>query len=51
MALAPGLKIIAPLREWDMLSREDEIEYARERDINIDVTKKVHTVWTKTYGE
>jgi len=40
MALAPGLKIIAPLREWDMLSREDEIEYARERDINIDVTKK-----------
>jgi len=40
MALAPGLKIIAPLREWDMLSREDEIEYARERDIDIDVTKK-----------
>ena len=40
MALAPALKIIAPLREWDMLSREDEIEYARERDIDIDVTKK-----------
>ena len=40
MALAPGLKIIAPLREWDMLSREDEIEYAKERDIDIDVTKK-----------
>ena len=40
MALAPGLKIIAPLREWNMFSREDEIEYAKERGINIDVTKK-----------
>ncbi len=40
MALAPDLKIIAPLREWNMFSREDEIEYAKENDINIDVTKK-----------
>ena len=40
MALAPDLKIIAPLREWDMHSRDEEIEYAKERDIDIDVTKK-----------
>ena len=29
MALAPKLKIIAPVREWDMLTRDEEIEYAR----------------------
>ena len=40
MALAPELKIIAPLREWNMFSREEEIEYAKEKKINIDVTKK-----------
>lgn len=40
MVLAPELKIIAPLREWNMTSREEEIEYAREKNIDIDVTKK-----------
>ena len=40
MALAPELKIIAPLREWHMYSREDEIEYAKENNIQIDTTKK-----------
>ena len=40
MVLAPELKIIAPLREWNMFSREDEIEYAKENNIDIDVTKK-----------
>ena len=40
MALAPGLKIIAPLREWNMFSRDEEIEYAKEKGIDIDVTKK-----------
>jgi argininosuccinate synthase len=40
MALAPELKIIAPLREWHMYSREEEIEYAKENNIQIDTTKK-----------
>ncbi|MBU4311543.1 MAG: argininosuccinate synthase [Candidatus Omnitrophica bacterium] len=40
MALAPELEIIAPLREWNMFSREEEIEYANEKGIDIDVTKK-----------
>jgi len=40
MALAPELKIIAPLREWHMYSREEEIEYAKENNIQIDITKK-----------
>ena len=29
-ALAPDLKIIAPLREWAMKSRDEEIVYAQE---------------------
>lgn len=37
--LEPRLKIIAPLREWDLSSREEEIEYARKKKIPIKVTK------------
>jgi argininosuccinate synthase len=36
-ALAPDLKIIAPVREWAM-SREEEIEYADQHGIPIPVT-------------
>ena len=39
LALAPDLKIVAPLREWEM-DRESEIEYAEEHNIPISVTKK-----------
>ena len=40
-ALAPGLKVIAPWREWDIGSREDALAYARERGVplNVDTTK------------
>lgn len=38
-ALAPEIKVIAPVREWGM-TREEEIEYAREHDIPVPVTKK-----------
>ncbi len=38
-SLNPALKIIAPLREWNM-TREAEIEYARQHNIKINVTKK-----------
>ena len=38
-ALAPGLKNIAPAREWDM-TREETTEYARKHDIPVPVTKK-----------
>lgn len=40
MALAPHLKIIAPWREWEIRSREDAIDYAKQRGIDIPVTKK-----------
>ena len=36
-ALDPALEIIAPMREWKM-TREEEIEYARERGIPVPVT-------------
>ncbi len=38
--LDPKLKIIAPLREWELTSRESEIAYARKKKIPITVTKK-----------
>ena len=39
-ALAPGMKIIAPWREWDLKSREEEIDYAEAHGIPVPVTKK-----------
>jgi argininosuccinate synthase len=39
-SLAPELTIIAPWREWDIVSREDAIDYAAERGIPVPVTKK-----------
>ncbi|MFA6808877.1 MAG: argininosuccinate synthase [Eubacteriales bacterium] len=38
-ALNPDLKIIAPWREWDIKSRDDAIDYAKERGIPVPVTK------------
>ena len=39
-ALDPKLKVIAPVREWDLPTRESEIRYAKIHRIPIDVTKK-----------
>jgi argininosuccinate synthase len=39
-ALAPELKIVAPWRQWDIVSREDAIDYASARGIPVPVTKK-----------
>jgi argininosuccinate synthase len=38
-ALAPHLRVIAPAREWGM-SREEEIAYAQERNITLDLNKR-----------
>jgi len=38
--LCPSLKIIAPVRDWELKSREEEIDYAKKNEIPIDVTKK-----------
>jgi argininosuccinate synthase len=37
-ALAPGMKIIAPWREWKITSREDAIAYARAHKVPIEQT-------------
>ncbi len=34
-AIAPHLPVIAPWREWDIISREDAIEYAKKHDVPI----------------
>lgn len=39
-ALAPELKIIAPVREWELKTREQEIDYAVKNNIPVPVTKK-----------
>ena len=39
-ALDGSLEIIAPVREWEFRSREEEIRYAQRHRIPIDVTKK-----------
>jgi argininosuccinate synthase len=38
--LAPQLQVLAPLRGWELRTREDEIEYALARNIPIPVTKE-----------
>jgi len=38
-AIAPGVKIIAPWREWTINSREDAIHYARAHNVPIEQTK------------
>ncbi|MBI5144190.1 MAG: argininosuccinate synthase [Candidatus Omnitrophica bacterium] len=39
-ALNSKLKILAPVREWELKTRDDEIEYAKKNGIEIDTTKK-----------
>lgn len=39
-ALAPELNIIAPWRIWDIKSREQEIDYALSKGIDVPVTKE-----------
>ncbi len=38
-ALAPDMKIIAPWRIWDIKSRDEEIDYAKARGLDVPVTK------------
>ena len=39
-AFAPDMKIIAPWRIWDIKSRDEEIDYAQARGIDVPVTKE-----------
>ena len=48
-ALAPELRVIAPIREWGM-SREEELEYAGERDIPVPSGKRSYSVDENLWG-
>lgn len=49
--LAPELKVIAPLREWEFKSRDEEIEYAKEKGIPISTTKeKIYSIDENLWG-
>ncbi len=39
---APEMKIIAPWREWDIKSREEEIDYAEAHDIPLKITRETN---------
>ena len=48
-ALAPELKVIAPIRDWGM-SREDEIEYAQARNLPINASQSRFSVDENLWG-
>jgi argininosuccinate synthase len=39
-AIAPGMRVIAPWREWDIKSREQEIDYAEARGIPLKIIRE-----------
>ena len=39
---APGMKVIAPWREWELTSREDEIDYAEQRGIPLKISRETN---------
>jgi len=39
---APDMKVIAPWREWDLKSREDEIEYAEAHDVPLNISRETN---------
>ncbi len=41
-AFAPGIKIIAPWREWDIKSREEEIEYAEAHNVPLKINRETN---------
>jgi len=50
-AIASDLKIVAPLREWEMRSREEEIEYAHAHGIPIRVSSdRPHSLDVNLWG-
>ena len=41
-AFAPEMKIIAPWREWDIKSRDDEIDYAEAHNVPLKITRETN---------
>ncbi len=50
-ALAPQLKVIAPLREWEFKTREEEIDYALANGIDVPVKRdKPYSIDVNLWG-
>ena len=50
-ALAPNLEVIAPLREWRLKSRQEELEYARANRIPLEFgAKKLYSIDKNLWG-
>jgi argininosuccinate synthase len=41
-AFAPHMAIIAPWREWELKSRDDEIDYAQKHDVPLNITRETN---------
>ena len=39
---APGMKIIAPWREWDIVSRDEEIDYAEAHNVPLKISRETN---------
>ena len=39
---APGMKVIAPWREWDIQSRDEEIDYAEAHNVPLKITRETN---------
>ena len=39
---APGMKVIAPWREWDIKSRDEEIDYAEAHDVPLKISRETN---------
>lgn len=49
--MEPGMEIIAPVRVWEFKTRDEEIDFAKSRDIPVAVTKKSpYSIDTNIYG-
>ncbi|MEA3490052.1 MAG: argininosuccinate synthase [Candidatus Omnitrophota bacterium] len=47
----PGVKVIAPVREWELTTRESEIDYAKKHGIPIEQTrKKLYSIDSNLWG-
>ena len=50
-ALDPSIRCLAPVREWELKTREEEIEYAKKYDIPVTATKeKPYSLDKNLYG-
>lgn len=49
--MAPKMEILAPVRVWEFKTRDEEIDFAKSRDIPVSVTKKSpYSIDTNIYG-